>query len=132
MILVLSLAPSLVAAPLAAAIAAPAVPVRYGGDAARDACDTLATVTGLDPRGDNYLSVRSGPGGAAYREQDHLRGGQQVWICEERGVWLGIVYRRSTTGADCGVGMPRRRAGPYRGPCRAGWVHSRYVRTIAG
>jgi len=44
------------------------VPVMVGGEPDMDACPSGGTVTGLDPRGDGFLSVRSGPGGAKFRE----------------------------------------------------------------
>ena len=33
---------------------------------------------------------------------------------------------------DCGVGTPAARVRPYDGSCRWGWVHSRYVKVVAG
>ena len=43
----------------------PEVPVMVGGDSEQDACGGTYRVTGLNPRGDNFLSVRSRP--AAHR-----------------------------------------------------------------
>jgi hypothetical protein len=57
------------------------VPIYVGGEVDFDACGSSGTVEGLNPRGDGFLSVRSGPGGH-FRE---LYNGQPVWICEERG-----------------------------------------------
>lgn len=108
------------------------VPVHVGGDRLLDACGTQGRVTGLDPAGDNFLSLRSGPGGKPFRELARLHGGQIVTICEERGMWLGIVYAPGGAGADCGVSVPIERARAYRRPCRSGWVHKRYVEVVAG
>ena len=45
--------------------------------------------------------------------------------------WAGIVYGpRASTGCNVESPIPRVRA--YRGPCRSGWVSSRYVTPIAG
>ncbi len=108
------------------------VPVRAGEDASEfDACAGFATVTGLDPKGDDFLSVRSGPGGRAYREVDRVHTGQRLAICEERGPWLGVVYATEAK-QDCGVATPWPRRAVYAGPCRSGWVHRRYVTVKAG
>ena len=109
------------------------MPVHFGGDAETDACETTAAVANLDPKGDNFLSVRSGPGGQPYRELDRLHTGQRVTICEDKGAWLGVVYAPAKGALDCKVSTPRPQAVVYRGgPCRAGWIHKRYVRIIAG
>lgn len=100
-----------------------------------DACPSVGTVTGLNPRGDNFLSVRAGPGSDA-RELGRLRSGHLVHICEETadGRWFGIVYDPRSPGlaTDCGVGSPVPQARPYRGRCASGWVSARYVRVVAG
>jgi hypothetical protein len=104
-------------------------PVVIGGNANYDACASTGQVVGLNPRGDGFLSVRSGPGGRPYREIDRLFNGNQVYICGETGPWLAVVY---PAGRDCGVSTPWPVRQPYTGPCRYGWIHSRYVRVIAG
>lgn len=106
-------------------------PVRMGLDGADfDACTPYSQITGLDRRGDNFVSVRAGPGARA-RELDRLGPGRLVWSCETVGGWTGIVYgpRRSL---GCGVERTVPRARPYRGPCRSGWISSRYITPIAG
>jgi hypothetical protein len=103
------------------------VPVQVGGSSDFDACGSVAVPTGLNPRGDNFLAVRAGPNSSAQRLAK-LRPGQQFYVCDERGAWLGIVYG----GGDCGVGSPIRRRQAYSGPCRSGWVFRRFVRVIAG
>jgi hypothetical protein len=127
------LAAILAAASAAALAATPDRPVRIGTAAPDlDACLSQGEVTGLDPRGDNYLIVRAGPGrdaGAA----DRLGPGRIVNVCEARGGWLGIVYGRSPGfGEDCGTGSPVPRPRLYDGPCRSGWVAARYIRIVAG
>jgi hypothetical protein len=105
------------------------VPVMVGGDADYDACGTLGVVTGLDPYGDNFLSLRAGPGGGG-TEILRLDTGAEVIICDERGSWYGVVYPPS--GSDCGVSSPIVQRAAYRGPCKSGWVAKRYVEVIAG
>jgi hypothetical protein len=108
------------------------LPVLVGGNARFDACMTVAEITGLDPNGDGFLSVRSGPGGRPYSEIDRVYNRDQVWICDRgHSPWYAVVYDR-TGRLNCGVGSVRPVRGPYRGPCRSGWIHSRYVRDIAG
>jgi uncharacterized protein YraI len=68
-------------------------------------CNTLGTVQGLDYYGDNFLSVRTGPG-TRYREIDRLYSGDVVYICRWRGKWLNVKYS----------------AGRY------GWVYGKYIR----
>jgi hypothetical protein len=125
--------PVLAALLLLPAAAQADVAVRVGGDPSLDACGTVGAVIGLDPRGDNFLSVRSGPGGKGFREIARLNSGQQVAICDEKGAWLGIVYpARGAALSGCGVASPRAKSSAYRGPCRSGWVHRRFVEIIAG
>jgi hypothetical protein len=107
------------------------VPVMAGGEEDLDACGSSGRIVGLNPRGDGFLSVRSGPGGKPYREIDRLYNGNAVMVCDEQGPWLAVVYGRSADD-DCGVGTPWPVRKPYGGPCRSGWVHSRYVRMVAG
>ena len=98
-----------------------------------DACLSVGQVTGLKPRGDNFLSVRAEPH-AASMEKDRLGPGRQIWLCDEAGAWLGVVYGSSPAAGpgECGVGTPSASVRPYSGPCRWGWVYSRYVTVIAG
>ncbi|RIY01636.1 integron [Aureimonas flava] len=107
------------------------VPVEIGGDAEFDACPSLGRIVGLDPNGDNFLSVREGPA-AGHRERDRLGASTLVAICDERGPWFGIVYPAGGTDTDCGVSSPRETRIPYRGLCRSGWVHGRFVQVVAG
>ena len=97
-----------------------------------DACLSQGEVTGLNPRGDNYLTVRAGPGRDA-RDIGRLGPGHVVNVCEERNGWLGIVFGPAgSLGEDCGVGSAIPRPRPYDGPCHSGWVAARYIRIVAG
>ena len=116
----------------------PAVPVIVGGEAELDACTSIGRVEGLNARRDGYLSVRVSPTVRA-RAIDRLRNGQQLWVCQQRSGWYGVVYTgpalsRGKDGLppDCGVSGPIAKATAYRGPCKAGWVSASYVRMIAG
>ncbi|MHC2107033.1 integron [Methylobacterium sp. CM6246] len=106
------------------------VPIYAGGDNRFDACGGNGQVVGLDPNGDGFLSVRSGPGGRPFREVDRLYNGNLVAICTENGPWMGVVY--GTRGTDCNVDTPWPVKQAYTGPCKAGWIHFRYLKVIAG
>jgi hypothetical protein len=106
-----------------------AVPVQVGGLEEIDACPGRGVVTGLNPQGDNFLAVRSGPG-PDFAKIDELYQGERVLLCDERGQWLGIAYTRDD--ADCGVAGPQAERTAYAGPCRSGWVFRSYITVVAG
>jgi Bacterial SH3 domain len=64
-----------------------------------------AYVTGLDPNGDGFLAVRTGPG-TGHRKIDEIHNGDLVRTCATSGAWVGIYY-----------GKPR----------RVGWVHGKWL-----
>ncbi len=107
-------------------------PVIIGPEPDLDACLSMGEVTGLDPNGDGFLAVRSGPG-SDYPLLEKLYEGQSVFICDTTAgdKWYGIVYSRRND-ADCGVGSPLAHPQPYRGPCKSGWVSARWVKVTAG
>jgi hypothetical protein len=105
------------------------VPVMIGGAADSDACGASGKVTGLDPQGQGFLVVRSGPG-LGYRRIATLRNGEVVFLCATAGNWIGIVF--SPAKQDCGIGTPWPKKEAYRGPCMAGWVYHRYIVMEAG
>ena len=125
-------------APATASLAAaqpPSRPVIVGqaGDDL-DACLSDGEVAGLNPRGDNFLAVRSAPGTNA-PILGRLGPRHPVHVCDGTpdDQWLGIVYIPDPAGdADCRVGSPVARPQPYRGPCRSGWVAARYIVVVAG
>lgn len=106
-------------------------PVRIGGEAELDACASTGQVAGLNPDGDNFLSVRAGPS-TKDREIDRLYPGKLVYMCETSrdGQWIGIVYE--LRGEPCGVSSAIAKRRPYRGRCRSGWVARRYIELVAG
>ena len=67
-------------------------------------------VSGLDPNGDGFLAVRTGPG-SEFRKIDELHNGNQVRTCARTGKWVGVYY-----------GQPRQK----------GWVHSNWLIDGAG
>lgn len=112
---------------------APDVPVKAGSYDDLDACLLVVDVTGLYPKGDNYLSLRSRPS-AQGRELARLQPGQWLNSCDESadGKWTGVVYHPTDKQADCGTGTPIGQRRPYGGPCASGWVATRFVKVIAG
>jgi hypothetical protein len=107
----------------------PDAPIIIGGEQGSDACGSSGEIIGLDPNGDGFLSVRSGPGGSQFKEIDRLYNGNKVYICANNGPWLGAIYNdRRDLDQSCGVSKPWQTRQPYTGPCRYGWVHSKYVR----
>lgn len=73
-------------------------------------CLFTGHVMGLDPRGDNFLSVRirpNGPAGLA-NEVDRLFTNNQVCVAGVNGRWLNVKYERN-------------------GRMFSGWVYDRYI-----
>jgi Caspase domain/Bacterial SH3 domain len=56
-----------------------------------DGCKKFGKVRGLDVNGDNFLSVRTGPG-TGFTEVDRLYTGNGVSICSQQGKWLRVKY----------------------------------------
>jgi hypothetical protein len=101
------------------------VPVMEHAEGDLDTCG-LGEVTGLNPAGDNFLAVRTGPG-SKYKMIDKLHTGDRVWMFDYKGEWIGVVY-----GSDSIECSPIRKDRPYAGPGRKGWVHKKFVRLLAG
>lgn len=97
-----------------------------------DACGS-GEIVGLDPKGDGFLSVRSGPGGRPYTEIDRLYNGNQVYVCGKSGAWISVIYTSDKIlSSECGVTKSWSTYQAYTGPCRYGWVYSRFVKITAG
>jgi hypothetical protein len=111
----------------------PIVPVVVGQDGPDyDACASSGTVEGLNPRGDGFLAVKSGPG-LNFERIDKLYNGQHVYICGYHGDWYAIVYSGSARDPiGCNVMTSWHKTMPYTGPCRSGWVHKRWIGNLAG
>lgn len=96
---------------------------------ASDGLDTcaLGKVAGLKKDGDGFLAVRSGPG-SSYRKLDEIHNEDLVWLFEQRGKWVGIVYG---VGHDMSCGaIDRDRPVPH--PGKKGWVHENWTAFLAG
>ncbi len=110
-------------------------PVRIGLDGPNfDACGSNGRVTGLNPRGDNFLSVRGAPSTRG-RQLDQLRSGHEVYVCDSTAdnAWLGIVYPADGRSiGNCAVSSPVARERPYTGRCKSGWVSARFINIYAG
>lgn len=95
---------------------------------ASDDLDTCAfgQVTGLKAGGDGFLAVRSGPD-SGYPKLDELHNGDDVWLFDRQGAWIGIVY--GVRELACGP-ISKDRSVPHNG--RKGWVHENWIQVIAG
>ncbi|HTU09800.1 MAG TPA: hypothetical protein VMG08_02785 [Allosphingosinicella sp.] len=116
------IAAALLAAPAAAQ--APRVPVPLIATEGIGACSTayVYNLAGTD----GFLSVRAAPSRRA-RVLARLVEGQNVYACVRRGDWFGIVFEQGNSRRCAEVLETRRTTGVYRGPCRSGWVHERYL-----
>lgn len=75
-------------------------------------------VVGLDPNGDGFLSVRSGPG-SDYRKLDQIYNGDNVRVFSEQWPWVGIVYGSIPNWGSGQCGIPS--------GIRRGWVHTNWL-----
>jgi hypothetical protein len=120
-------APSTRPGSLSARFLRPEVPIVI--QATQEASCASGVVTGLDPRGDGFLAVKSGPH-LKFSKIDQLFNGQDVYLCESRGDWIGIVY---PVDERCGVGSKSWSVtDSYSGPCSSGWVYKAWIKATAG
>ncbi len=103
----------------------PDIPVMVRADGDWDTC-ALGQVSGLNPKGDNFLAVRSGPG-SSYKMIDKLHTGDRVWMFDRKGDWIGVAYGAAEI--EC---SPIKKDKAYDGPGRPGWVHKKFVTLLAG
>jgi hypothetical protein len=100
-----------------------------------DACNNMAWIFGVKPKGDGFVAVRSAPG-IKEKMIDKLLLKQVVYLCDENksGLWYGIVYQPNDYdgNGDCKFEVPVNKPKPYKGPCRSGWVSKKYIEIIAG
>lgn len=108
-----------------AAATPPAAPVTIGEHGEDfDACPSFGELR-------TTAVLRAAPSARAAAVATLPRGaGLHVCIDAVDGRWLGVVV--ASEAHDCGVSAAVPRPRRYRGPCRAGWVPARDVRTVAG
>lgn len=97
--------------------------IEQGGDGQAANCMS-SVVSGLQAGGEGFLAVRSGPG-TQYRKLEELHNGDVVIVFEYRGSWAGIVYRTSEVRCSSTTTAPV----TYE---RKGWVHTNWLRPLAG
>lgn len=101
------------------------VPVIEYAEEDLDTCG-YGQVQGLKKGGDGFLAVRSGPGGK-YRKLGELKNGENFWIFEQRGKWVGIVYDNPNLSCS-----PIKKDRPVSHKGKKGWVHQKWAKLIAG
>jgi hypothetical protein len=101
-----------------------AVPIfEEGGDG--QAANCMSSVVGDLPRGrEGFLAVRSGPG-SDFAKLAQLKNGETVVVFQTKGEWAGVVYR--TTNVTCSSKTTR--PVTYE---KKGWVHSKWLKPLAG
>ena len=109
------------------------LPIKVGGDGPdMDACGTYAEVGDLLDTKDGFLYVHDAPSETT-KARHRFSSGQGVAVCQTQNGFSGVVYPgEGQTLSDCGTGSPVATEQNYTGPCRAGWVESRYLEMIAG
>lgn len=117
-ILALALGTALLLPGAAVGQAGPAVPVRVGGDRDLPACEARGTLNASEASGER-VDIRSGPT-PSFRPLDRVPVGLEVYVCDENGTHIGIIYGDG----DCGLAEPIARRAAYRGACASGWVHN--------
>ncbi|MGD1886048.1 MAG: SH3 domain-containing protein [Cohaesibacteraceae bacterium] len=85
------------------------VPIVADCAADQAACYPTSRVSGMSAHGEGFLAVRSGPG-TGYRQIGKLFNNDVVKVISHQGVWHGVRL-------------------PYGG---YGWVHSNWLRHLAG
>lgn len=123
-----------VASSLPAAAAVPAVPVVIGKVGPElDACSSTGQVSGINSKAkEPWLNVRNAPRMDG-KILGKLKPGALVTMCDTSsdGQWEAVVYSDQPD-ADCGTASPVDRPRAYKGPCKSGWVASRFIVPIAG
>ncbi len=108
------------------------VPMIVGGEPDYDACGAVGEVRGLNPQGDGFLAVRSGPG-TDYPQISALYERNLVVLCARIGDWVGVAFpEEGNPDQDCGLGSPISEPRAYVGPCNWGWAHQNWITLIAG
>lgn len=101
--------------------------LEHGSDGQAASCFT-SVVSGLKKGGDGFLAVRSGPG-TQYMKIDEIHNGDVVTVYDTKGKWFGVMYGRAQ-GMCNFVGVGKKRPLDY--PGKKGWVHSNWLKDLAG
>ena len=110
-------------------VAAPDVMIGKDGPKL-DACGAIGVIVGPDAETAEVFNSTQG-----WRNRlDRLPASREVWLCDTKAEWVGIVYPAEADGdlGDCGVASPVPAPQVYRGPCRSGWVLAARVQPVAG
>lgn len=86
-----------------------AVPIVKNCVDGQAACYATSRVTGLNPKGDGFLAVRTGPG-SNYKMIGKLVNGDVVTVITVRGKWFGVELSNGSLG----------------------WSHSNWLAPLAG
>lgn len=92
-----------------------ATPVSVGGSKRLAACPERAFIERTEK-----TALMTEPNRTA-RVKTYLMSGSQLFVCERRGEWLGVVVA-AVEPAQCGVSVSIERRESYRGGCASGWV----------
>lgn len=104
---------------------APSVPVVvHGFDFST--CN-MAIVKGLKSHNVS-LTVRAGPA-ATFRRIGRVYQGQQIFACNKRSEWVGIVFGPS---GKCALRTTLVRSPALPKGCRSGWAHQRWIVVTSG
>ena len=101
------------------------VPVMERASDGLDTC-ALGQVTGLKADGDGFLAVRSGPG-SGHAKLDELHNSDRVWLFDQKGEWIGIVY--GVEELSC---SPVETDREVKTDGKKGWVHENWIEVLAG
>jgi len=98
--------------------------VHVGGIESLDACGGygIATVTAT-------LYVIGTDGNWHYEKVD---ASSPLYICDAQDDEYSGVVIPNYKGQDCQVSSPIKRRQPYTGPCRPGWINTKFVDVLAG
>lgn len=104
------------------------LPVMVGGNGDMDACPTLGVSNSNNKK--SSTPVHSAPSNTS-TVTDQLANDRFVWICSEKGTWIGIVYS-TTDDINCDVSKHINPAQAYKGKCKSGWIPQSNVSPAAG
>lgn len=91
-------------------------------------CSSTGTV-----KVDDFLALKTGPG-LNFPRIAKLPNGQMLIICNDQHGpqgWMAVIVEDDKGIAACFPRHSDLRAGPYAGPCKAGWVSEKYVGNLA-